>query len=292
MCADQSLKERTEATVRGKWDFVAPWIEARWGASTATTPKRYRSHWQWLERWLKESDLPTPANVTREACIGYLTWRKAGRNTALIELRFFRQVMKEALHRGYCTTNPASELGLKSAPRREKRIWTQDELQRADRWLAQNDPTGWKRAVYVLGRYQAARLRSCQVPLDCIDLKEKTIRYPARIMKSGKEHTQPIDERAIPALTEIYDKRRADGHSTLCDVPEFASIELRKWLDSIGVGGVSHHDLRRTWISSACVAGIPESVAQRFSQHSSTEVHRLYVKLSTGDIREQLKRIA
>jgi integrase len=291
LVSDLSLKERTEATVRGRWDWVQPWIEARWGHSTATTPARYRSHWQWLERWLKESNLPTPANVTREACIGYLTWRKAGRNTCLIELRLFRQIMDEAVRRGFCLANPALKLGLKSAPSRQKRIWTPAELDLADRTLAETDPYGWKRVCFLVGRYQAARLRSCAVPLSDINFEAKTIHYPARIVKGGREYTQPLDERAIPALQAIAEHRRSIGADTLCDVPAFASVELRKWLDGIGIKGVSHHDLRATWVVSACLAGIPEAIAQRFSNHSSTDCHRLYLRYSTGDVAAMLKKL-
>jgi hypothetical protein len=61
--------------------------------------------------------------------------------------------------------------------------------------------------------------------------------------------------------------------------------------DSLEINGVSHHDLRRTWITKAAMSGIPESVACKFCNHSSLTVHRIYQKFSIGDMAEMLTRL-
>jgi integrase len=293
-----TLRERSQRPMtkpNGGWIWVDDWIETAWGASTGTTPQLYQSQWRTLQHWLKEADIPGPVNVTREACLSYPTWREehhGGRNTAVGELKLFAQILEEGVRRGYCTSNPARKLGLKRAPAAQRRAWTEDELAKVDAHLAKHDPYGFLRVTYLLGRYQAARLRSCAVPLADIDLERSTIYY--REPKGGrkKAFSQPIDKRLLPVLTDIVAHRRAIGATKLCDIPQFPSIEWRHMLDSLGINGVSQHDLRRTWITRAAMANIPESVAMKFSGHSSSTVHQVYQAFSTSDVASMLDRLA
>jgi integrase len=111
-------------------------------------------------------------------------------------------------------------------------------------------------------------------------------------VKGRKAYTQPIDARLLPTLKEIVTHRRRNKCKTLCDLPELPSVEWRKFLDEMGIKGVSHHSLRVTWITKAALAGIPESVAQAFSNHDSTAVHRIYQKFTTDNIAKMLERLA
>src|ERR1700741_163106 len=129
----QTLRERTERpTVHAAgWDWVDSWLESRWGSSEATTPKLYRSEWKTLQKWLAEIEVKGPATLRREQCQQYPQWRKknnAEQNTAIGELKFLGQVMKEAVTRQLAQSNPAAALGLKKASSKEKRTWTDKEL--------------------------------------------------------------------------------------------------------------------------------------------------------------------
>jgi integrase len=216
-------------------------------------------------------------------------WRR--HNTALGELKLLRQIMAEAVTRELAFSNPVEKLGIKKAPTKEKRAWTDEELTRVDAALKASDPFGWMRCAFLLGRYQAARLRSCALPLDHIDLKRRAIHYAAPKGGREKAFTQPIDKRLLPDLKAIVAHRRSIGATTLCDLPQFPSLELRRYLDGLGITGVSQHDLRRTWITRAALAGIPESVAMAFTNHASTEVHRIYMAFPQADIAVQLDRL-
>jgi len=110
-------------------------------------------------------------------------------------------------------------------------------------------------------------------------------------MKGGKAFSQPIVDGLKPVLADIVEHRQTHGQKTLADLPQLPSLEWRKFLDSLGLRHLSHHGLRASWVSRAAMAGIPEAVAQRFSNHSSTAVHRVYLKLSTGDMADMLKRL-
>jgi integrase len=291
-----TLRERTRRTVsRADWSFVAPWIEVTYGHLQTATPVIYRRSWRWLSRWLAEINVPGPINLRREECLGYPAWRaKHGgcRNTAVQEMTLLGQIVDEAIRRGLCENNPARKLRIRREVTANKRAWTEEELAQVDSELASREPYGWMRCSFLLGRYQAARLHQCSVPLDGIDFERRTIFYPKPKGGSERAFNQTISKQLLPTLREIADHRKSAGKSTLCDVPDFgASIEWRRFLDSLGISGVSHHDLRRTWITKAALAGIPESVAQAFSNHSSTTVHRIYMRFTTADMAAQLDRL-
>jgi integrase len=281
------------------WSWVDEWIESKWRAGS--TRRIYLSHWRTLQRWLTEFEITSPVNLTREHCLGYPQWRLehgGGRNTAIGELKLLGQIMKEALERHMVTENVARALGFEREEPEETRAWTDEELERVAVALGTPENAfGWMRVTYLLGRYQAARLGSCAVPLKCIDLKAQSITYPNPKGGRGRAYTQPIDSRLLAPLREIIEHRKAQGKVTLCDIPDFTkaevppSVQWRRFLDGLGITDVSHHDLRRTWVTEAALAGIPESVACRFSNHSSLTIHRIYQRFTAGDMASMLKRL-
>jgi hypothetical protein len=295
----QTLKERIArptAASAGDWSWVDLWIETTWGSLDNTTPALYRSQWRTLQRWLSELDLPSPRNVTREHCLNYPQWRAkhgGARNTAILELKLLAQILDEAVTRGYVLTNVARKLGIKRSAAKEKRAWTEKELAKVDAELKRRDRLGWMRVTFLLGRYQAARLRQCVVALEDIQLDREppTIFYQSPKGGSERAFSQPIDKRLLDDLREIVKHRESTGATTLCDLPTLPSLEWRRFLDELGIHGVSHHALRVTWVTRAAMRGIPESVAQRFSNHASTEVHRIYQRFTSADMAKMLERL-
>jgi hypothetical protein len=303
LCERQTHAERLQApAVRATdWVWVDEWLEQKWG-NRERTHDIYASHWRALQRWLTdpEVDINAPATLTREACLRYPEWRlKRGgkRNTAIGELKLLGQIMKEARVRKMVTENVASALGIEREDSEEGRAWTDEEFAKVNGDLLERDKFGWKRATFLLGRFQAARHGSCAVPLKYIDLEAKTITFHDPKGGISKAYTQPIDRHLWEPLREIIEYRKSRGKKNLCDIPDFkkgdvpASVQWRRYLDSLGIFDISHHDLRRTWVTKAALAGIPETIACRFSNHSSLTVHRIYQKFTTADIAEMLTRL-
>jgi hypothetical protein len=297
-------RERLEAPVAGVgWEWVDAWMEGRW---IRRTLRNYQICWGHLSRFLSSIDCSGPANLTREQCLAYPPWRaKTGTsiNTAVHELKLLSQVMNESITRGYCEKNPASNLRLARTQPQEKQPFSDEQLSKLDAVFALGDHIyqwegkpirvkrfDWLHVTYLLGRYQAARISSCALPLHCVDLKHRRINYPAEIVKGGRAYSQPIDKRLLPELREIVTHRK--GHATLCDLPDLSSLHWRRFLDSLDMPNISHHSLRVTWVTQAALSGIPESVAQRFSNHSSTAVHRIYQRFTTGDMAKMLDRLS
>jgi integrase len=180
-------------------------------------------------------------------------------------------------------------MGLKRTPTKEKKPWLPEQVQTvADAIGAQAD---WMQASFILGYYQAARLRQCEVPLKDIDLQRRRITYwrtlkGRPLTKGNKPFSQPIAKAAIPLLRALIERRRKAGHADLCTIPVLPSVEWRRFLDSLGLKEISHHGLRVTWITQAALSRrkISREEAKAFVNHGSTAVHEIYQRLNADDV--------
>jgi integrase len=296
----KSLEEMGNKTVRvssHRWeDWVIPWIDERWGNRTNRTPKLYTDYfWRWL-KYFKDIEITHPAALRREHVSGYLAWRKergGERNTAIHEIKFLGTLMDEAINRGYATVNPARKLHIQKAPSAEKVPWSDFEVEQIGNALSQREKFGWMRVTFLMGLYQAVRLQQAQIPLSCIDFRRRIIAYPSDKVKGKKGYSQPIDPVFFPILQELVAHRQAIGSPLLCEIPKFGpSIDWRNFLDEFGLKHLCHHGLRATWITRAALAGIPESLAKRFVNHSSSQVHAIYQKITADDLLPMLDSLA
>ena len=205
-------------------------------------------------------------------------------------------MMDAAIARGYATSNPAANLKLKKSVQPEKVVWSDAEVEKVLKALEEQDCFGWMHVVFLMGYFQAARLRQCAVPLSGIDFDRRLITYPSIIVKGGKAFSHPIDSDFLSTLAELVDHRRNQGKSTLCDIPgenkEPVSVQIRKFLNSLGLQHLCHHGLRATWITRAAKNGVNEALARRFVNHSSTQVHQLYQKIQGDDLLPMLDAFA
>jgi integrase len=78
----------------------------------------------------------------------------------------------------------------------------------------------------------------------------------------------------------------------LCEIPILPSLEWRRFLDELGLKHLVHHGLRATWITRAALCGVPESLAKRFVNHASSQVHAIYQKITATDLMPMLDALA
>jgi hypothetical protein len=294
LCAAASLRERTTSPAKPTdWLWVPGWLVAT--HSHPLTLRSYQKRWKVLRKYLWAIDCTGPMTLTREQCLQYPQWRAehgGSRNTSVKELQLLSTALQEAQRRGFVQGDVARDLRIKREPAKEKRPFTAEELARID--AALRGRTDWLAASYVLGRWQGARLGSCKVPLDSIDLDRQVISYPTQIMKGGRPLTQPIDPHALATLRDLVAYRRSIGATTLCDLPEMPSLGWRRFLDSLEppIRDASHHCFRVSLVTRFALKGIEESMAAEFTGHSSIAVHRIYQKYSTQDMADALKKLA
>jgi integrase len=146
--------------------------------------------------------------------------------------------------------------------------------------------------TFLMGLYQAVRLRQSEIPLSRIDFRRRIIDYPSDKVKGGKGYSQPIDPAFYPMLQELVAHRQSIGKSMLCEIPILPSVEWRRFLDELGLKHLVHHGLRATWITRAALAGVPESLAKRFVNHASSQVHAIYQKITATDLMPMLDALA
>lgn len=292
----KSLQEATNRTLqpaRSAFDaWVPAWIEQKWKNKPETLRKYRRCYRVWMTYFAKVG-ATTPAAVTREMVLDYVSQREgsgAGRNSALWDVSFIGQVLGEAVKRDYCLANVARNLGLSRVEQVHKTPWAPEQIERA---IAAAEPLSWIQTVLLLGKYQASRLGQAEVPLGAIDFTRNVIVWPASVMKQGKTFVQSIDPEFLPALKRIVEHRRAIGESTLATLPKdpSPSLELRRFLDGIGLQGLSHHGLRVSWVSRAALSGVPLAVTMQFTNHSDRLVHQVYTQLAAGDVNQFFDRL-
>jgi hypothetical protein len=295
----QELKNKPINT-SSDWDWIPGFIEQRWGhKKNGTLHLRHRYFFQ-FKSFAHEKGIPGPSALRREHAAQYLDWRKergAGRNTAIAELKVIGTIMAEAVERGYASTNPLRKMGLQQEEQAHKVPWTPQQVEMAIAAAEEIERFGWLHVALLLGRFQAIRIGQCRVPLSGVDLRRRIIHYPGSIVKGGKGYSQPIDPDFYPILCEIVAHRTELGKSTLCDLPQLQSVYIRYFLDALAHhdGGFSllvHHGLRATWITQAALAGISETLAKRFVNHASSEVHAIYQRITAGDLMPMLDALA
>lgn len=303
--AQKSLEELAQATqtVSGNFsDWVEVWLLEQYGARKTKTYSIYTQQWERLSQWLEEKGLKHPLDITRECLSEYKEWRKprpgvrrkgAGMNTIIAEVRTLGRLLKEASIRGYCDKIVTRDLGWEPDERREFAPWTDAEIETALK-ASKNltEKRKWIRPALILGIYQAARSGQCEVPLTAFDFEQGMIFWPKSVMKGKrKDWVQPMDPRAALLLKPIVEERSRQKKRTLADRPPLYALDMRRWLDQLGIPKVAH-GLRSTWITKAALAGVPQAVAMAYVHHSGEAVHRLYQRIKPSQSAEFLSQIS
>jgi hypothetical protein len=140
MAAEKTVEELDSAPQRqtGAWHtWVPDFLRVRYGTRPATF-ERYTNAWSALAMFLAEREVEVPAQLTRQHCFNYVTWRtrpklrrgkyRAGRNTAICDLKILRIILNEAVERGFCTGNPCIQLHIERANPAVKPELTEDHI--------------------------------------------------------------------------------------------------------------------------------------------------------------------
>ena len=289
----------------GRWDiWVVPYLDARYQASPITHLRNIQT-WANLRRFIDEKGIEQPSNVRREHGFAFLDWRqspqpgmrKAKRNTALLEMKLFSFLMKEAIRRDLCTSNPLADLGVKRAPSKEKRELTDEHLAMIEEAiLLHPEPSRTMlHNSFLIARWQGCRLNETWLdPMTDVEMsgegttRRGIIHFRA---KGGRQHTAPM----APPLMPLFDKLRAAGaretYARTMNGPEpTTSSDWHDFLRRSGlkrkIPGVTPHCLRVTAATRMARSGISMPKAMKFLGHASETVHRIYQKLRTDDLDE------
>lgn len=290
MRAQREAEELSQPRVRAgeQWgDWVPGLLVAKFSESPATL-LRAQNAWRPLAAYFRAKSIRSPRLLDRAACIDYVGWRcdaektrewglrRAQRNTALLELKILSGIMREAVNRGLCAANPCLQLGLKRAKAKVKPEITDEEFERIESALVLPDELARPysealRISWQIAMRQVCRLSETCVPLRDVNLDEGTITF---VVKGGREHTQLIHHELLPLFRKLKEERREFAFT----MPGNFS---RKWQDFFERHGMEHltfHCTRVTGATRLRRAGVDQRTAQEFVGHSSTLIHRIYVR--------------
>lgn len=280
------LSVRADKTVAGGWDFAEKFLAKH--CKHPKTVERYFGAWKWIGLFLAAHRINSPADLRYAHAELYLDWRVAFkkrhgkkrvcRNTALTDLVPWKLILDEAVRLGLCSGNPFTSVKLKRDAPPEKRRLLDEEIQEIQERL-RKAPV-WMRVSFEISLHTGCRLRETQIPIDCVDLKRRTLTFPHPKGGRGRAFTVPIDDALLPTLQAL----KKSGVRSTCVLPSFVSKLWREFFDEMGLRDISFHCLRVTRVNKLFESGVPRELAMRLVNHASEAVHRIYLRERVEDV--------
>jgi hypothetical protein len=237
-----AAKTSAAAAFRGhaKLEVWGAWVEKYLSDRYRGVPKtlqRMKNAWDWIRVFLDENQLQLPAAVNYNHVLKYVDWRQAqkrhcgkliSRNTTLTEVKVWGLIMREAIRRGFATTNPCERLGLKRDPARQKPEMTDAEIAKIRAELRAREGAlpireRWMTVSFEIAIHQGCRISETQLPLSSIG--ENSIQFVAK-GRNGRPHV--FTTTLHPGLRPLIAELRAAGATHTCQLPRMAS---KLWYD-------------------------------------------------------------
>jgi len=301
--AEKSLAERAFGAVKSA-EFWEQWVPAYMAEQlTGTTHVRYQAAWRTVRQFLTDKQILAPRQLSYARCAEYLDWRKspnhrqgkrkAGRNTAILELKVLRWVMREAVRRGFSPGNPVRELVLKREPRKLFPEYTREHLEEIAAAIEREDEPlkTMLRHSFLVARYHGVRLRETNVnPMRDVQLwpsdrpgavngMEGSIRF---FQKGGKIKEKPLHPKLIPLFQDLIAKKQ----TRLYPPTKWGNLWFR-FLGRIGLKdrhpNCCFHSLRVTVKNQLDAAGIPTEIVREYLSHTPQDVHSSYGRFANLD---------
>ena len=301
--AQKTIGERAIATnTKGEaWDVWVPAFLTRY-EKNISNKSRYHSGWRTIKLFLDDQKVTLPRQLTRNHCLSYPEWRqhpdhrkgkyKAGRNTALLELKMLGVIMREAVIQGFVQGNPCYKLGLKKEARRLYPELTDEQLtQIQDGIMREPEPmrTCFLNS-FLIARWHGVRLNETWLnPMEDVEIhtnpdgsKVGLIRFK---QKGNRHSTKPLHPELIP----LFEDLRARGCTETYPKLNWGN----KWfyfLKRVGIKdqnpNACFHSLRVTVASRLARHNVPMRKAMEYLTHASSTVHAAYVRWRPEDVAE------
>lgn len=223
------------------------------------------------------------AELGRKHCRGVVSPATVNR-----KLAFLRSVVRAAAHEWQWIANPP-KLKLLPGEKQRERYLTPNEVERLVRVLPHPYNHMALFAVSTgLRQGNVLKLKWFQV-----DLANRCIRFPDRVMKNGRPFAVALSETATNVIRTFIGKHeeyvfaKADG-SMVTQVP---SGVWAKALHDAGLSDLRWHDLRHTWASLMRQSGMGLDDLQELGGWESPLMVRRYAHLSVDHLREKASRL-
>lgn len=279
-----------------RWEsWAEDFLRARF-ANQQKTLVSYLGALKFLLRFFHHANIPIPRAITYQHAQEFVTWRTSqpkrsgrtpGKNTALHNIKVLSRLMREAVRRGYASSNPFYRIGddIPPDPAKEKRPLTQEDIDliRAsfEARKGKGRPSDWMPRSFEIALHLGCRLSATKIPLNKVDFARWTVTLTEKGTKGeAKIFTLPVH----PAIRPLFLEAKREGRAYVSDVPRFASRNFTRFLRSIGLDDVSFHCTRVTVITEFAKQGVPIQQAMAYVSHADQTIHKVYQKLKAADV--------
>jgi hypothetical protein len=290
-------KKAPRALSREQWQaWVRPFLERRfYGPEQQLTLTKYLGCWRTIEAWLIEHGILAPAQVNHTLVMDYVDWRRRSRakkpiapGTIVVDVKVWRLIMDEAIHRGWTLVNPCLRLGLSRKAQREGRA-IRDEEDEAIVTALRQCPE-WMQISYEIAMAHGCRFKETRIAMTDINLGYGKVLFHA---KGGKVFEVDLVPTLIPLIKDL--KKRGAKYTWDLSPHDMRQCG-RNWtrfFRKLSFKDLWFHCTRYTAITRAHRAEVPLAKALRFFGHSGkTLVHFLYAQLGTEDTSEVAQAMA
>lgn len=297
-----SSKETRRDTIGHSFsEWVTGFLHTRHSGAPGTLG-RYLRIWKTISMFLDERQIDCPERLRREDVYAYVEWRKnlphlngkkpLNVNTIILETKVLSFIMNEAVNRRWIDINPAWRLGIKRLPSRIKDELSDEQIeiieQEIERVRAKANTDAEKEiADYLAISFEIARHQGIRMKETCIDLDEDVdwTNWQLRI----KSKTGIYETVLNPALIPLFKRLKNEGRKFTVNLPEHYGAEWYRVFNRLrkkhrGFARVSFHSTRVTVASRLERAGMPEHLAMRILNHSSSTVHRVYRRVKPHEL--------
>lgn len=273
----------------GGWDWVESCL-----TNSGLAPRsieKYLTNWKWLQQWVTECRLDV-RTIRYKHALQYVEWRtarrkrtgkRAGRNTAIQEVKLLSSILNEAVRREKIDANPLASLRLKKDPAKKKPAFKDEEVDICRAALLAEPE--WMRISFEIALATGCRLRDTRIPLECVDLKG---RFPVMTFPSPKGGTDKAFSIPVPSvLMPLFQKMKRERRShTIEAFPFQPSRAWQHFFKRVGLPHLMFHCLRVTKVTRLRREGVPREAAMRLVNHSQEMVHLLYDRHQVQDLAE------
>lgn len=292
MCAQRTADELAMPG-RGCQNEWEPWVSNLLAAryKNPLTLLRARQCWFVLSAYFRAKGIASPRLLTRDQCIGYIAWRvsdetkafglrKAGHNTAVLELKFLSAIMREAVLSGKTNANPAAQLGIGRVPAKRKPEITRGQQKIIEARLKSErgkyDYNEDMQIAWEIAMRYARRLTETAVRLDDVDLAERTVIFRN---KGGEMKTKLLHPELVPLFRRLKKEKREYAHRIW---PNWSKI-WKYFFKRCKLPDLSFHSIRVTVVNELRRKRVDRRVTREFVDHSSVIVHEGYERWRPDD---------
>lgn len=289
--AEWEVKEhRSLAAATGPgWDWVGGYFDTL--AVRPRSLEKYRTNWRWLALWLTTTGLNV-AQVEYIHVEQYIEWRmaqkkqsgkRAGRNTAIQEVKLLGFVLHEGVRRNMIKANPLASLRLRQTAPKRKPEMTDDEIATCLAELEKPGTPEWMRVSFSIALATGCRLRETRIALREVEFEGGTPIMTFREPKGGEvvAFSIPVPSSLVPMLRAM----KAEGRElTIREFPLQPSRAWQQFFQRVGLPHLCFHCLRVTKVTRLRREGVPREVAMRLVNHSSELAHLIYDRHQVRDL--------